>query len=141
MSHSYSLKANTLKNMNKHLNLAILSIPVANFCHQSLQTSTFFRSCWMTPYCSTLKIQQTLIWRWLDFSLISTRRPKSSQIEHHGPETPQLFFFSLNWISIFILPVFFFQLDEVSHWKNKNTDSRKFFQSQTSDKMLVAPEH
>ena len=36
MSNSYLLKANTLKNMNKDLNLAILLIPVANFHHQSL---------------------------------------------------------------------------------------------------------
>ena len=36
MSNSYLLKANTLKNMNKDLNLAILLIPVANFRHQSL---------------------------------------------------------------------------------------------------------
>ena len=36
MSNSYLLKANTLKNMNKDLHLAILLIPVANFRHQSL---------------------------------------------------------------------------------------------------------
>ena len=38
MSNSYLLKANTLKNMNKDLNLAILLIPVANFRHQCLHT-------------------------------------------------------------------------------------------------------
>ena len=39
MSNSYLLKAKTLKNINKDLNLVILLIPVANFRHQSLIVS------------------------------------------------------------------------------------------------------